>query len=242
MLQALGINILDILEFNHKIAKMNIKTIEQGDYQTNSYVLNIDGSKNCVIIDTGLENTRLLNYLSENSLNPLALVLTHGHLDHIIGVPELRKSYPDIKVYIHTLDDKMLTDPERNMSAYTGLNFATNPADILLNDGDIINSAQIKMQIFHIPGHTKGGISVYVKDADAVFTGDCVFAGSIGRTDFPGYAEGDCRKQLINAIKEKLLALDENTKLYPGHGPATTIRCEKKHNPYLNDSFNMFSC
>ncbi len=136
-------------------------------------------------------------------------------------------------MYIHVLDDIMLTDARSNMSSYTGLDFSTESADVVLNDGEELEIIDIKMKIIHLPGHTKGGIAIHIPEAKVVFTGDCVFAGSIGRTDFPGYDEQTCREELIDAIKKKLLPLTEDTKLYPGHGPATTIRCEKKHNPYL---------
>ncbi len=222
---------------------MNIKAIPQGSYQTNSYVINEDGRNDCVIIDTGLENNSLSSYLSQERLRPAALLLTHGHLDHIKGVETLRKEFAEMKVYIHKDDADMLADPEANMSAYSAIysNFTTDPADELLEDGQKLSLAGMNFEIFHIPGHSKGGIAVYVPDENVVFTGDCLFAGSIGRTDFPGCQEARCRQQLIDGIKEKLLPLDENTRLFPGHGPATTIRCEKKNNPYINDSFNMFA-
>lgn len=215
-----------------------IKTIVQGSYQTNSYVVRKDESrKDCVIIDTGLDNFQLLQYLSENSLNPIAVILTHGHLDHILGVDELRVKHPEIKVYIHEDDADMLLDAEKNMSKMSAIyaDFSTKPADFMLKDGEDINIADLSLKVIHVPGHTPGGICLYYKEEDVIFSGDCVFAGSIGRTDFPGYQEGKCFMQLIKGIKEKVLTLPEETKLLPGHGPATTIRCELKHNPYLND-------
>jgi hydroxyacylglutathione hydrolase len=214
---------------------MKIETIPQGSYQTNSYVLSNEDGGDCVIIDTGLENNDLMSYLKESKLNPLALLLTHGHLDHIIGIPQLREQYPAIKVYIHKYDSDMLGDPCLNMSAHSGVyeDFSTDTADELLEDGQEMDIAGMRFKMLHIPGHTKGGIAIYMPAEKVVFTGDCVFAGSVGRTDFPGYDEQECLEYLINGIKEKIISLDEDTRLLPGHGPATTIRCEKKHNPYM---------
>lgn len=222
---------------------MNIKTIPQGSYQTNSYVLNQQGSNDCVIIDTGLENDALLAYIEDSGLIPKALLLTHGHLDHIYGIPVLREKYPEMKVYIHEDDSPMLGDADLNMSSYSGIytDFTTGPADEFIADNQELEISGICFKFFHIPGHTKGGVAIYLPSENVIFTGDCLFAGSIGRTDFPGYAEGKCRDQLVNGIKEKILPLNEEIKLMPGHGPSTTIRCEKKHNPYLSGKFDMFS-
>jgi hydroxyacylglutathione hydrolase len=214
---------------------MNIKTIPQGSYQTNSYVLNKAAQGDCVVIDTGLDNAELLGYLERAKLNPSALLLTHGHLDHILGVELMREKYPDIKLYIHADDAVMLGDASANMSAYSAVydNFTAKPADVLPCDGQILHLCGFEIKVLHIPGHTAGGVSFHFPKEKAIFTGDCLFAGSIGRTDFPGYNEVQCRMQLINGIKEKIIPLGDDVKIYPGHGPATTIRCEKKHNPYL---------
>jgi glyoxylase-like metal-dependent hydrolase (beta-lactamase superfamily II) len=185
--------------------------------------------KDCLIIDTGLDARPLVDFLRENGLVPEAVLLTHGHADHIVATEELRDLWPKMKVCIHKDDAKMLSNPHANLSALAGVSFKTHPADILLDDGATVSYAGISLDVLHTPGHTSGGVCFYSSGAGVVFVGDTLFAGSVGRTDFPdGNAE-----QLIAGIREKLLTLPETTRVYPGHGPATTLRNEKKHNPYL---------
>ncbi|AQQ71772.1 Hydroxyacylglutathione hydrolase [Limihaloglobus sulfuriphilus] len=215
---------------------MIIETVTQGSYQTNSYILRGDNSSECVIIDTGMDNKELLARIDSQALKPEALLLTHGHLDHIIGVPDLRDKYPGIKVCIHENDAAALNEPERNMSAHSAIyrNFTTAAADIILEDGKTYSFAGMDFKVLHTPGHTPGCICLYCESEAALFTGDTVFAGSVGRTDFPGYDTNAAHQQLLNAVREKVFALPDDTKLYPGHGPSTTLRCEKKYNPFFN--------
>ena len=209
---------------------MKIDYLILGGYQTNCYVLRKDDSaKDCLIIDPGLEAAELIEFLDEQKLNPIAVVLTHGHIDHIAGLTVLRNQFPEIKVYIHNLDAKMLTDPNINLSAMSGKTFVTDAEDVSLKNRDIIDLAGMKLRVLHTPGHTPGGISLYSKEAGVVFVGDTLFADSIGRTDFPGGS----MSQLLNSIREKLFTLPEETEVYPGHGPATTIATEKAHNPFF---------
>ena len=209
---------------------MKIDTLTLGSYQTNCYVLrNNQADKDCLIIDTGLESSKLMNFLAENDLNPLAAVFTHGHADHICGIPLLREKYPDIKIYVHKLDAEMLTDSSKNLSMLAGTLFETEPADILIEEDDIIEVAGITLKTLHTPGHSPGGISLYAQSENIIFVGDSLFADSVGRTDFPG-GDGEL---LINSIKQKLLTLDADTICCPGHGPETTIAQEKKYNPFL---------
>jgi len=209
---------------------MQIHNLILGDYETNSYCLTAtESSTDCVIIDTGLESEPLIDFLRENELNPLAVIFTHGHADHIMGVTDLRKNYPDIKVIIHKADAEMLTRPSKNLSPLTGCMFKADAPDIIIADEEPIEFAGIKFQVFHTPGHTPGGICLYCKDESVIFVGDTLFAGSIGRTDFPG---GDFKK-LIASIKQKLLTLPGQTKVYTGHGDETTIQAEKQYNQFL---------
>ncbi len=209
---------------------MKIDYLILGGYQTNCYVLRKDDSaKDCLIIDPGLEAAELIEFLDEQKLNPVVVVLTHGHIDHIAGLTVLRNQFPEIKVYIHNLDAEMLTDPNINLSAMSGMTFVTDAEDVSLKNRDIIDLAGMKLRVLHTPGHTPGGISLYSKEAGVVFVGDTLFADSIGRTDFPGGS----MSQLLNSVREKLFTLPEETEVYPGHGPATTIATEKAHNPFF---------
>jgi hydroxyacylglutathione hydrolase len=209
---------------------MQIDNLILGGYQTNCYVLRKnDAAQDCLIIDPGLEAEELLEFLDEQKLNPIAVVLTHGHIDHIAGVAALRNLFPEIKVYIHNLDAEMLTEPINNLSVMTGMTFVTEPEDVSLKEGDIIALAGVKLLVLHTPGHTPGGISLYSKQDGVVFVGDTLFADSIGRTDFPGGS----MSQLLASVREKLFTLPGETKVYPGHGPATTIAAEKAHNPFF---------
>jgi len=209
---------------------MEIDCLVLGAFQTNCYVLRkSDAAKDCLIVDAGLGPGQLVGFLKEHKLNPVAVVLTHGHIDHIAAVAALRKHYPGIRVYIHKLDAEMIALPMHNLSALAGRLFRVKPADFLIEDKNIIEQAGIKLTVLHTPGHTPGGICLYSKDEGIVFTNDTLFAESVGRTDFPGGG----MEELIKSIREKLLTLPDETKVYPGHGPATTIAKERNHNPFL---------
>lgn len=209
---------------------MKIDRLILGAFETNCYILRESSTAmDCLIIDPGLEAEHLIDFLQGHKLNPVAAVLTHGHADHIAGVALLRENFPEIKVYVHKHDATMLIEPTRNLSAFAGGLIKAGPADLLLQDGDIIEQAGIKLQVLHTPGHTPGGICLYSENGGIVFTDDTLFAESVGRTDFPGGS----MSQLLKSIEQKLLALPDNTKVYPGHGPATTIAYEKTNNPFL---------
>ena len=160
-----------------------------GAYETNCYVLrDNETSKDCLIIDTGLEAGQLVKFLKRYKLSPAAVVLTHGHPDHVAGVAALYEKFPDIKVYIHKLDAEMLTS-----------SLVPRPSSILfLEEESIIEQADIKLQVLHTPGHTPGGVCLYSKDEGLVFTDDVLFADSVGRTDL-----GGDMAQLIKSIRQK---------------------------------------
>jgi glyoxylase-like metal-dependent hydrolase (beta-lactamase superfamily II) len=212
------------------IIMMIIDQLVLGAYETNCFVLRCSNSAtDCLVVDPGLEAGPLIDFLKEQRMNPAAVVLTHGHIDHIAGLTALRKKYSDAKVYIHKLDAKMLTDPYINLSAMHGMAFTTEPEDVALEEPDLIERAGVKLQVLHTPGHTPGGISLYSQNDSVVLVGDTLFAGSIGRTDFPGGS----MSQLLSSVREKLFTLPPETRAYPGHGPDTTIAREEAHNPFF---------
>jgi hydroxyacylglutathione hydrolase len=204
-----------------------IDTITVGGIEMNCYLIGDD--KGAILIDPGEDAAPIIEKLKERAAKVAMIVLTHGHIDHIGAIPEVKK-YTGAPVAIHSEDAVMLTDAMANLSAFFDTPFTTESADKLLKDGDEIAAGNVRLTVLFTPGHTPGGISLYEANAGAVFTGDALFAGSIGRTDFPNASH----EQLIESIEEKLLVLPDDTIVYPGHGPQTTIGAEKEENPWLN--------
>lgn len=213
---------------------MRIKCVTLGSFQTNCYILMQDSSQktDVLVIDTGLDRDDLANYLLARQIRPKTVILTHGHIDHIGGVIGISRCFADVEVLIHAQDVHFLEDTELNLSYLAGNRTERFTASRTVSDGDVIDLGGIRLQVLHTPGHTPGSISLYVQDQGTVFTGDSLFAGSIGRTDLPG---GD-HQLLIQSIRQQLLTLPGQTIIFPGHGPSTTIGSELRHNPFLSGS------
>jgi len=210
---------------------MIVDTIIMGDYQTNCYcVRNNKDAAECLVIDPGLEPEPLVQMLKENDRTPVDILLTHGHVDHIGGVESIRRHWPKVRVAIHKDDASMLINPEENLSLMAGCMVQTRPADVLLDSEEVYyQAAGLRFRILHTPGHSPGSICLYSAHDHILFGGDTLFAGSVGRTDFPGGSH----EALIDSINTKLLILPKRTQVYTGHGPETTIGNEKKFNPFL---------
>jgi glyoxylase-like metal-dependent hydrolase (beta-lactamase superfamily II) len=209
---------------------MKINTFILGEFQTNCYCLRHSESEtDCLLIDTGLGVESLIGFLKQNNLNPLLVVFTHGHADHIAGITIIRQNFPEVKAVIHAGDTKTFSSPVKNLSIATGQVFTAEPAEIIIEKEGTAEFAGFKFDVLHTPGHTPGGICLYSAEDKLIFVGDTLFASSVGRTDFPG---GDF-DLMIQGIKTKLLNLPEDTTVYTGHGPATTIGAEKASNPFL---------
>lgn len=208
---------------------MEIDCLVLGDFATNCFVVRAnDEAKECLVIDPGFSPRPLLDFLKENELQPVKILLTHGHCDHIGGIEELQNEFGAIPVCVSGEDAKMLESAKLNLSWMTG-RFIRSKADEEFAEGDVVGLDGMEFKVLATPGHTRGGVSFYCEQAGVVFSGDTLFAGSIGRDDFPG---GD-RGVLLSSIRDKLLGLPEETKVYSGHGPITTVGEEKETNPFL---------
>jgi len=204
---------------------MLIHTLILGDMQANCYLLECERTNSVIVIDPGGDADYIIAYTNERKLNIDIIINTHGHIDHILANKEL-KERTSAKLFIHQSDADMIANPQKNLSFFLGIDFISPLPDKILKDGDIINSGDICLKVIHTPGHSPG--STCLLTDGAIFTGDLLFAGSIGRYDFPGSSY----KLIMESLK-KVIELDDNLIVYPGHGPETTIGEEKQTNPFL---------
>jgi hydroxyacylglutathione hydrolase len=200
-------------------------------FQQNAYVAHLEGRGDCLVVDPGLEPQKILDYLDSRRLLPAAILNTHGHSDHIAGNAALKDRWPQCPLVIGSADADKLADPVGNLSADFGFDLVSPPADVTVDDGQVYSAAGIELKVLAVPGHSAGHV-VYLYEKHnppLAFVGDVIFAGSIGRTDFP---DGDFR-QLHAGIHAKLFTLPDETQLLPGHGEPTTVGREKRYNPFV---------
>jgi len=206
---------------------IKVKKIVSGALEVNCYIVYDSCSLNAAIIDPGEDGAKVISQIEDGGFKPEMLINTHGHYDHILSDEEIRKKYK-IPLAVHKDEAVMLKNPSSNASIF----FSDKPVsvetpEILLSDGDEIKLSFASFKVIHAPGHTKGGICLLFDGF--VFTGDTLFAGTVGRTDLP---EGDY-SQLLASL-EKLKKLNPSIVVYPGHGSITTMANELRHNPFLN--------
>ena len=201
---------------------MEIKVHPMGDYATNCYIVTVDNKD--FIIDPGVNATA---WIKQNTTNPVAVLNTHGHFDHIFGCKSLKK-LSEAPIYAYMGEKSLLEDPALNVSDQVGRPY-TVKVDHYLEDGAVIECADIKIKLIATPGHTAGSCCYYIEDAGLLISGDTLFEESVGRSDLPT-GNGAL---LGRSVTEKLFVLPEETRVYPGHGDATTIGHEKQYNPFF---------
>ena len=200
---------------------MIIKSLPVGPLYTNCFIIGCEDTKEAAVVDPGGDSDKILMSLADDKLTLKYIINTHGHFDHVAGNKKLKET-TGAKILIHEEDATLLTTPSMGLSADN-----LQAADEFMKDGDKITFGNITLEVLHTPGHTLGGVSLYTDGH--VFVGDTLFAGSIGRTDFPG---GNY-DTLINSVKDRLFPLGDEVLVYSGHTAETTIGNEKKYNPFF---------
>lgn len=207
--------------------ELNVGCIVLGVLENNCYFIHREGETDTIFIDPNSQGDKLFVRLREKGLEIKAILLTHGHFDHIMGANEMRQ-ISGAKIYACEDEEELLGDPGMNSSNKFGRSYTVKP-DVLLKDGEEINVGSMKFKVIKTPGHTVGGCCFYFEEDKVLFSGDTLFCESCGRTDFETGNAG-----LLKQSLRKLMELPEDVKVYPGHGEFTTIEHEKMYNPYLN--------
>ena len=212
-------------------ASLKIKTFTLGPFQTNCYVVAAEDG-GAWLVDVGADPRPMLDHVRDHGLRVEKIVLTHAHADHIAGLSQAADAYPDAPILIHSAEKDFLDDTTLNLSAGFGMPVVAPPPTDLLAHDDELTLGGVVFTVRHTPGHSPGGVALVQPEAEVALVGDTLFAGSIGRFDFPT-SDGPT---LIRSIHEQLLTLPAATRILPGHGPASTIGAERKNNPYLRET------
>lgn len=209
------------------MGRLKVEQLVLGPVSTNCYFALNQETKELLIIDPADQPELIFQKVAQMEGTPVAILLTHGHFDHISAAEAVRDRY-DIPVYACPLETEMLWEPSVNMTQYYGRPVSMK-ADKMPSDLEVFEAAGFKVQMIFTPGHTKGSCCYYFKDEDVLFSGDTLFHGSVGRTDFPGGSSA----QIVESLHRLVDALPEDTVVYPGHDTSTTIGYEKRYNPFV---------
>jgi len=208
---------------------LEIRTVVSMPFEENTYIVWHPNERDALVFDPGLEPELILGELREQELNVVGILNTHGHADHIGGNAAMKQAFPTAPLIIGAGDEIMLSDAMANLSAPFGMPIVSPPADRTVREGDVVELAGVRLEVLEVPGHSPGHVVFVWRGSPVlVFGGDVLFRASIGRSDFPG-GDGEL---LVQGIREKLFALPDDTVVYPGHGPVTTIGHEKRTNPF----------
>jgi len=207
---------------------MIIRTLAVGPMQANCYILECEETRAAMVIDPGDDSALILSVLDEHELQLKLIVNTHAHIDHIAANSDLKEKTSAL-LCIHAADADMLVNPQKNLSFFIGKPVSSPAADKLLADGDVLEAGTLRLKVIHTPGHSPG--SICLLGDSCIITGDLLFAGGIGRYDFPGSSY----EELVKSLR-KVMLLDDDLIIYPGHGPTSTIGEERRTNPFLQSS------
>lgn len=208
-----------------------ISSFSLGDYQTNCHVVT-DGEA-CWVVDCGYEPDPLIDHIQSNELHPQEILLTHCHADHIAGLDRLRAAIGDVPVRCHALEESWCGDPLLNLSGLGGMPVTVLPPTGTVSPGDVLSLGDSSWRVVHAPGHSPGSVLFIDDEGQQAIVGDTLFAGSIGRFDFPTSNHEDLRKTIFEVV----MALPDGMTIWPGHGPTSTIGAERDTNPFVVGGF-----
>lgn len=209
------------------MAKLELQKCILGSVYTNCYFLKNKETGEMLIVDPASEADKIAEKVSSMGGKPVGILLTHGHFDHIMAVEEVKARY-NVPVYACQSEAQMLKEPSMNMTGYYGAGCSIK-GDVLLKDLEVFDAAGFSIQMLHTPGHTKGSCCYYLKEEGVLLSGDTLFYGSVGRTDFPGGSTAE----IVRSLHKLVDSLPEETEVFPGHDASTTIGYEKRYNPFV---------